>query len=64
MREKVDCAGLRMQFPRLKIRSINVEGLQQCIRDSESLNLTLYISEIVAAIVETNYKATGMHRNL
>lgn len=43
-----------------KIRSINTEGLQQCIRDVESLNLTLYISEIVGAIVETAYKATDV----
>ena len=39
-----------------KIRSINYEGLQQCIRDTETLNLTLYISEISSAICETNYK--------
>jgi len=39
-----------------KIRSITSEGLQQCIRDTESLNLTLYISEIVSALLETNYK--------
>ena len=43
-----------------KIRSINTEGLQQCIRDSETLNLTLYISEIVGAIVETSFKATDV----
>lgn len=43
-----------------KIRSINSEGLQQCIRDTETLNLTLYISEIVGAIVETAYKATDV----
>ena len=43
-----------------KIRSINTEGLQQCIRDVETLNLTLYISEIVGAIVETAYKATDV----
>ena len=43
-----------------KIRSINTEGLQQCIRDTETLNLTLYISEIVGAIVETAYKATDV----
>ena len=43
-----------------KIKSINFEGLQQCIRDTETLNLTLYTSEIVAAIIETNYKATDI----
>ena len=41
-----------------KIRAITAEGIQQCIRDTEQYNLTLYISEIVAAILETNYKAT------
>ena len=40
-----------------KIRNINAEGLQQCIRDTESLNLTLYISEIVTALLETAFKA-------
>ena len=43
-----------------KIKSINFEGLQQCIRDTETLNLHLYTSEIVAAIIETNYKATDV----
>lgn len=43
-----------------KIKSINVEGLQQCIRDSETLNLNLYISEIVVAIAETGYKPTDV----
>lgn len=43
-----------------KIKSINFEGLQQCIRDTETLNLTLYISEIVTAITETNYKPTDV----
>ena len=43
-----------------KLRSINTEGLQQCIRDSDSLNLSLYISEIVGALLETNFKATDV----
>jgi regulator of nonsense transcripts 2 len=43
-----------------KIRSINSEGLQQCIRDTETLNLTLYISEVVGAIHETAFKATDV----
>lgn len=43
-----------------KIKSINTEGLLQCIRDVESLNLSLYVSEIVNAIVETNFKATDV----
>jgi regulator of nonsense transcripts 2 len=41
-----------------KIRSINSEGLQQCIRDVETLNLTQHISEVVTAAVETAFKAT------
>lgn len=43
-----------------KIRVITSEGLLQCIRDVQTLNLTLYISEIVSAVVETNFKATDV----
>jgi regulator of nonsense transcripts 2 len=43
-----------------KIRSINTEGIQQCIRDTDTLNLTQYISEIVTAILATTYKATDV----
>jgi len=43
-----------------KIRSINSEGIQQCIRDTELLNLRLYISEIVGGILETQFKATDI----
>ena len=43
-----------------KLRSINAEGLQQCIRDAEVLNMCLYISEIVSAIVETSFKSTDV----
>ena len=43
-----------------KIKAINAEGLQQCIRDAECLNLNLYISEIVAALLEINFKATDV----
>lgn len=43
-----------------KIKSINTEGIQQCIRDTDTLNLTLYISEIVSAILATTYKATDV----
>lgn len=39
-----------------KLRSINSEGLTQCIRDVETLNLTLYISEIVNALLEISFK--------
>lgn len=41
-----------------KLKLINSEGINQCIRDTESLNLTLFTSEIVNAIVATTYKAT------
>ena len=41
-----------------KLRVVSPDGLLGCIRDTESLNLTLYISEIVMAILETNFKAT------
>jgi regulator of nonsense transcripts 2 len=43
-----------------KLRSINAEGLQQCIRDAEVLNMSLYTSEIVSAIVETSFKSTDV----
>lgn len=39
-----------------KLRSMNSEALTQCIRDVETLNLTLYISEIVNAILEISFK--------
>lgn len=39
---------------------VSPDGLVGCIRDTETLNLTLYISEIVMAILETNYKATDV----
>jgi hypothetical protein len=43
-----------------KIKSINAEGIQQCIRDADTLNLNLFISEIVNAILATSYKATDV----
>ena len=43
-----------------KVKNINAEGLQQCIRDTETLNLTLYISEIVVALLETAFKVTDV----
>ena len=46
-------------FPN-KIRSQNTEEVKQCIRDCETLNLTLYLSEIVGAIVETSYKVSDV----
>jgi regulator of nonsense transcripts 2 len=39
-----------------KVKAINAEGLQQCIRDTETLNLNQYVSEIVAALLEMNFK--------
>ncbi|CAM9207771.1 unnamed protein product, partial [Ectocarpus fasciculatus] len=43
-----------------KIRTITQEGLAQCVRDIEVLNMSLYIEEIVAAIVESNFKSTDV----
>ena len=43
-----------------RVRVITSDGLQQCVRETESLNLSLYISEIVGAILETAYKATDV----
>ena len=34
--------------------------MQQCIRDADILNLTLYSSEIVGAVLETTFKATDV----
>lgn len=39
-----------------KVRAITPESLQQCLRDTETLNLTLYLSEIVAALLEAKFK--------
>lgn len=43
-----------------KIRQITNEGLSQCIREIETLNLYLYVSEIVGAIVDTTFKSTDV----
>eukprot|EP01038_Epipyxis_sp_PR26KG_P009687 gene9687-13040_t len=43
-----------------KIKSLNPEGIAQCVRDAESLNLTLFLSEIVSAILATSFKATDV----
>jgi regulator of nonsense transcripts 2 len=43
-----------------KIKAINSDGIAQCIKETESLNLTLYVSEIVSGIVATTYKATDV----
>lgn len=43
-----------------KVKTINAEGIQQCLREVETLNLTQFVSEIVAAILATNYKATDV----
>ena len=40
-----------------KLKMINSEGIQQCLRDVEAINLSLFISEIVTAIVATTFKA-------
>ena len=43
-----------------KIRTVNAEGLLQCVKDVETLNLSLYIDEIINALAETAYKATDV----
>ena len=43
-----------------KIKTITPDGLQQCVKDVDTLNLTPYISEIQNAIVEVNYKITDV----
>jgi regulator of nonsense transcripts 2 len=43
-----------------KLRVVAPDGLLGCIRDTDAINLTLYISEIVKALLETNFKATDV----
>ena len=43
-----------------KLKMINSDGLQQCIRECETLNLNLYVSEIVTSLLEMNIKATDI----
>lgn len=43
-----------------KLKVINSDGLQQCIRECETLNLNLYVSEIVTSLLEMNIKATDI----
>ena len=64
-RQQYNCGKLKSDLKKTtafvkKVRLITSEGLLQCIRDVQTLNLTLYISEIVSAIVETNFKATDV----
>jgi hypothetical protein len=45
-----------------KIKMITSDGLLQCIRDTQTLNLTLYISEIISSLIETtNIKVTDVN---
>jgi regulator of nonsense transcripts 2 len=43
-----------------RIRLITPDGIQNCIREIDTLNLALYISEIVSALSECKFKATDM----
>lgn len=43
-----------------KLKLISTDGIQQCIKDTESLNLNLFVSEIVSGIVATTFKATDV----
>ena len=43
-----------------KISAFTVDGLQQCIKDVDVLNLTPYISEIVDAILVVDFKITDV----
>lgn len=43
-----------------KISAFTADGLNQCIKDVEILNLTPYISEIVDAICVVDYKITDV----
>jgi phosphoribosylformylglycinamidine (FGAM) synthase-like enzyme len=46
-----------------KIKMITSDGLLQCIRDVQTLNLTLYITEIISSLIETgtNIKVTDVN---
>ena len=43
-----------------KLRVITPDGLTQCIRDVDVLNLNPYIEEIVSGILESNFKSTDV----
>eukprot|EP01035_Chromulina_nebulosa_P024460 gene24460-31851_t len=43
-----------------RLKAITTDGIQQCLRETESLNLSLFISEIVAAILSVPFKATDV----
>jgi hypothetical protein len=43
-----------------KLRAINTEGILQCVRETETLNLNLFISEIVGGILAIGFKATDV----
>lgn len=43
-----------------KLRAVTADGLVNCIKDTETLNLNLYISEIVTAVLETNFKVADV----
>ena len=43
-----------------KLRVVTPDGIVGCIRDVEQFNLTLYISEIVTALLETHFKAADV----
>lgn len=43
-----------------RLRAITGDAIQQCIKEVEQLNLSLFITEIVTGIVATAFKATDV----
>ena len=43
-----------------KIKAVTPDGLQQCVKNIDALNLSNYVSEIAAAVIEVNYKITDV----
>lgn len=39
-----------------KLKIVNAEGIQQCIRDADILNLGFHVLDIVGVIMDTNYR--------
>ena len=43
-----------------RVKGITADGITQCIRETEVLNLNLYISEIVSGILDTQFKGNDV----
>ena len=43
-----------------RLKALTPDGITQCIRETGVLNLKLYVSEMVAGVLETTYKAADV----